>query len=76
MKISSTSWTILASRLLPTGQISIGFFNATIITLKDENYSFSYIQDKTSHVKSIHLSGSNIDYLLELQQEYSSVGIQ
>jgi hypothetical protein len=76
VKTSATPWTTLASRLLPTGQISIGFFNSTIITLNDGNYSFPYVQNKTSNVKWIHIGGSNIGYLLQLQQEYSSVGVQ
>ncbi len=62
--------------MLPTGQISIGFFNSTIITLNDGNYSFPYVQDKTSNVQWIHVGGSNIGYLLQLQQQYASLGIQ
>jgi chondroitin AC lyase len=72
----TTAWTTLASRLLPTGQISIGFFNSTIITLNDGNYSFPYVQGKTSNVQWIHVGGSNIGYVLPLQQQYDSVGVQ
>jgi chondroitin AC lyase len=76
LKTSTTAWTTLASRLLPTGQITIGFFNSTFVTLTDGNYSFSYIQNKTSNVQWIHIGESNIGYLLQLQQKYDSVGVQ
>ncbi len=66
----------MASRLLPTGQITIGFFNSTIITLSDGNYSFPYVQGKTSNVQWIHLGGSDIAYLLQSQQQYASLGIE
>jgi chondroitin AC lyase len=76
LRTSTTAWTTLASRLLPTGKISIGFFNSTIITLNDGNYSFPYVQDKTSNVQWIHLGESNIGYVLQLQQQYDSLGVQ
>jgi chondroitin AC lyase len=76
LTVPTTSWTTLASRLLSTGQISIGFFNSTVITLNDGNYSFSYIQGKTSNVQWIHIGQSNIGYVLQLQQQYHSIGIQ
>jgi chondroitin AC lyase len=72
----TTAWTTLASRLLRSGQITIGFFNSTIITLDDGNYSFPYVQGKTSNVQWIHLGESNIGYVLPLQQQYDSVGVQ
>jgi chondroitin AC lyase len=72
----TTAWTTLASRLLPTGQITIGFFNSTIITLSDGNYSFPYVQNKTSNVQWIHVGGSDIGYLLQGQQQYASLGIE
>jgi hypothetical protein len=72
----ATAWTTLASRLLPTGQISIGFFNSTVVTLNDGNYSFPYAQGKTSNVQWIHLGESNIGYVLPLEQQYDSVGVQ
>jgi chondroitin AC lyase len=72
----TTAWTTLASRLLRTGQITIGFFNSTVITLNDGNYSFPYLQGKTSNVQWIHVGGSNIGYLLQLQQQYNSLGIE
>jgi chondroitin AC lyase len=72
---STTAWTALASRLLPTGQITIGFFNSTVVTLADGNYSFPYLQNSTSNVQWIHVSGTDIGYLLQTQQHYNSVGI-
>jgi chondroitin AC lyase len=77
LRTPTTAWTALASRLLPTGQITIGFFNSTIITLSDGNYSFPYVQGKTSNVQWIHLGGSDIAYLLQSQQQqYASLGIE
>ena len=72
----TSAWTTLASRLLPTGQITIGFFNSSIITLTDGNYSFPYSQNQTSNVQWIHVGGSNIGYLLQLQQKYDSIGVR
>jgi chondroitin AC lyase len=72
----TTAWTTLASRLLPTGQITIGFFNSTVITLSDGNYSFPYVQSKTSNVQWIHVGESDIGYLLQAQQQYASLGIE
>jgi hypothetical protein len=54
----------------------VGFFNSTIITLNDGNYSFPYAQNKTTNVQWIHVGGSDIGYLLQLQQQYDSLGIQ
>jgi chondroitin AC lyase len=71
---TSTAWTTLASRLLTNGQISVGFFNSTIITLNDGNYSFT--QEKSSPVQWIHLSDSNIGYILPLKQPYEAIGIE
>ena len=73
---ANVAWTTLASRLLRSGQVSIGFFNATIITLNDGNYTFPYSQGKTSNVQWIHLGDSNIGYILPLEQQYASVGVQ
>jgi chondroitin AC lyase len=75
LRSSTTAWTTLASRLLPSGQISVGFFNSTIITLNDGNYSFPYAQDRTSNVQWIHVGKSDIGYLLQNQQQYTSLGI-
>jgi len=72
----TTAWTTLASRLLPNGQITICFFNSTIITLNDGNYSFPYLQDKMLNVQWIYVSEFNTAYVLQLQQEYNSVGVQ
>ena len=76
LNASTTPWTALASRLLPTGRITVGFFNSTIVTLNDGNFSFPYIQNKTSNVQWIHIGESNIGYLLQLQQQYHSLGVQ
>jgi hypothetical protein len=51
------------------------FFNSTIITLSDGNYSFPYVQGKTSNVQWIHVGDSDIGYLLQSQQQYTSLGI-
>ena len=72
----TTAWTALASRLLPTGQITIGFFNSTIRTLQDGNYSFPYVQNKISNVQWVHVGGSDIGYLLQVQQKYASLEVQ
>ena len=63
---SATAWTALASRLLPTGDITIGFFNSTVRTFSNGNYSFPYTENKTSNIQWIHVGGSNIGYLLQL----------
>jgi chondroitin AC lyase len=76
LRTSTTAWTTLASRLLPAGQITIGFFNSTIVTLNDGNYSFLYVQNSTSNVQWVHVGGSDIAYLLQLQQQYASLGVQ
>jgi chondroitin AC lyase len=76
LRTSTTAWTTLASRLLPIGQISIGFFNSTIVTLNDGNYSFPYIQNATTNVQWIHVGGSDIGYLLQLQRQYAALGVQ
>ena len=76
LRTSTTAWTTLASRLLHSGQITIGFFNSTVVTFSDGNYSFPYIQNATSNVQWIHLDGSDIAYLLQNQQQYASIGIE
>lgn len=50
--------------------------HSTIRTLPDGNYSFTYVQNKTSNVQWIHVGGSDIGYLLQLQQKYASVEVQ
>jgi chondroitin AC lyase len=72
----NTAWTTLASRLLKTGQITIGFFNSTVITISDGNYLFPYAEGKTSNVQWIHIGESDIGYLLQSQQQYASIGIE
>ena len=69
------AWTTLASRVLTVGQISVGFFNSTIVTFSDGNYSFPYVEHNISNVQWIHVGGSNIGYLLQKQGLYSEVGI-
>ena len=76
LKASTTAWTTLASRLLPAGEITIGFFNSTTITLSDGHYSFPYVQGQTSNVQWIHVGQSNIGYLLQSQNQYASLGIE
>jgi hypothetical protein len=75
LRTSTTAWTTLASRLLPIGQLTIGFFNSTVITLTDGNYSFPYVQNSTSNVQWIHLGATGIGYLLQTQKQYTSLGI-
>lgn len=72
----TTAWTTLASRLLPTGQITVGFFNSTTITLNDGNYSFPYAENKSFNVQWVHLEDSNIAYILQLQQQYQLICIE
>jgi len=72
---TTTAWTTLASRLIHSGQITIGFFNSTIVTLVDGNYSFPYTANSTSNVQWIHISESDIGYLLQMQSRYHSLGI-
>lgn len=76
LKTSTTAWTTLASRLLPAGEITVGFFNSTIITLPDGHYTFPYVQGQTSNVQWIHVSQSDIGYLLQSQKQYASLGIE
>lgn len=74
---STTAWTTLASRFLSTGNVTIGFFNGTTITLNDGiNYTFSYADKLTNNVQWIHLSEDNIAYLLQTQGIYSSIGAE
>ena len=69
------AWTTLASRMLKTGQITVGFFNSTIITLHDGNYTFSYEPNKTSNVQWIHVGETDFGYVLQGQEVYSNLGI-
>jgi chondroitin AC lyase len=73
----NTAWTTLVSRFLATGTINIGFFNGTIISLSDGiNYSFPYSSNKQENVQWIHLSESNLGYLLQTQGLYSALGAE
>ena len=72
---SHIAWTTMASRLLKTGQITVGFFNSTIITLSDGNYSFPYEPNKTSNVQWIHVGETDFGYVLQGQGLYSNLGI-
>jgi len=71
----TTPWTTLASRVLKIGQITIAFFNSTIITINDGKYLFPYIQGQKSNVQWIHVGQTNIAYILQNQQQYASIGI-
>jgi len=76
VKTPTTPWTTLASRLFSTGQITLGFFNSTMITLNDGNYTFPYSEEQhQSNVQWIHVGQSNILYVLQNQQQYASLGI-
>jgi chondroitin AC lyase len=72
---SNIAWTTLASRKLKTGQITVGFFNSTIVTLSDGNYSFPYTPDKTTNVQWIHVGETDFGYVLQGQGLYSSLGV-
>jgi hypothetical protein len=69
------AWTTLASRILNRGQITVGFFNSTIVTLSDGNYSFPYEPKKTSNVQWIHVGETDFGYVLQGQGLYSALGI-
>jgi chondroitin AC lyase len=69
------AWTTLASRILKTGQITAAFFNSTIVTLNDGNYSFPYASNKTTNVQWIHVGGTDFAYVLQGQGLYSALGI-
>ena len=72
----TTAWTTLASRLLSVGDVTIGFFNSTVVTFRDGNYSIPYTTGQTSNVQWIHIGGSNIGYLLQSQRQYASIEIE
>ncbi|CAF1476161.1 unnamed protein product [Adineta ricciae] len=71
----TTGWTILANRLLPIGQITVGFFNETTVKLSDGNHSFPFVKERTFNIQWIHIGHSNIGYLLHSQSQYASLGI-
>ena len=70
------AWTTLASRKLLVGQVTVGFFNSTIITLTDGNYSFPFTSDKTSNVQWVHVGETDFGYVLQGQGQYASLGIE
>ena len=73
---SSDAWTTLASRVLPSGKITIGFFNSTVVTLPTDGvYSFPYIQNASSNVQWIYIGDRGIGYILQQQTPYRSLGI-
>ena len=76
LKTSTTAWTTLGSRALPSGQITVAFFNSTVVTLSDGVYSFSYADTAASRLQWIHVGDTDIAYFLQgLQQLYQSIGI-
>ena len=75
LRAPTTAWTTLASRLLHTGQITIGFFNGTVVTLPDGNNTFPYVQNSTSNVQWIHVGGTDIGYVLQTQTQYYALGV-
>ncbi|CAF3381979.1 unnamed protein product [Rotaria sp. Silwood1] len=77
LNTQNTAWTTLVSRLLSKGNVTIGFFNGTIISLFDGiNYSFPYTINKSENVQWIHIGESNIGYLLQIQGFYSTLGAE
>lgn len=67
--------TTLVSRKLPSGQITVGFFNSTVITLNDGNYSFAYSPNRVSNVQWIHIGQRDFGYILQGQGQYAALGI-
>ena len=57
-------------------QVTIGYFNGTIVSLNGGHYTFPYGENQTSNVQWTHISEQNISYLLPLQQLYESFGVQ
>ncbi|CAF4176182.1 unnamed protein product [Rotaria sp. Silwood2] len=77
LNTKNTAWTTLVSRLLSKGNVTIGFFNDNIISLSDGiNYSFPYTTNKSDNVQWIHIGESNIGYLLQTQEFYSTLGAE
>ena len=71
------AWTTLVSRLIPEGNVTIGFFNGHILSLSDGfNYSFPYTMNQSENVQWIHIGKSNIVYLLQTQEFYSTLGAE
>lgn len=77
LSTSNNARTSLCSRISSKGVIQVGFFNGTIISLVDGiTYSFPYGSDAAKNVQWIHLSESNIGYLLQTQKKYASIGVE
>ena len=77
LKAATTAWTTLASRLLPRGDVTVGFFNGTMVHLQDAvNYSFPYTTNQSNNVQWVHLGESNLAYLLQTQQLYAALGAE
>ena len=77
LKTPTTAWTTLASRLLPRGGVTVGFFNGTKIDLSDAiNYSFPYTNNQSNNVQWIHIGETNLAYLLQTQQSYAALGAE
>ena len=76
LRTPTTAWTTLASRQLPSGQITVAFFNSTVVTLTDGLYSFPCTASAASRVQWIHVGETDIAYLLPgPEQSYQSIGI-
>ena len=72
----SNAWTTFASRRLSSGQITVGFFNSTIVTLPSDGvYSFSYKQNASTNIQWIHVGQTNMGFILQQQSSYASLGI-
>jgi chondroitin AC lyase len=77
LKTSTTAWTTLASRQLPSGQITVAFFNSTVVTLSDGLYSFPYTANASCRAQWIHVGETDIAYLLRgPYQTYRSISIE
>lgn len=75
-RAQSDVWTTLASRLLSSGHITIGFFNSTIVTLQSDGvYSFPYTQNASTNVQWIHVGQTNMGFILQQQSSYASLGV-
>ncbi|CAF1241558.1 unnamed protein product [Adineta ricciae] len=55
----TTGWTILANRLLPIGQITVGFFNETTVKLSDGHSNIGYLLHSQSQYASLGIVCGN-----------------
>ncbi|CAF1070525.1 unnamed protein product [Didymodactylos carnosus] len=76
LSTDNIAWTTLASRILPdpNSSVTVGFFNTSIITLSDGNYSFPYSSDRASNVQWFHAGG--VGYVLQTQEQYFALGLE